>query len=661
MVKFYSLILSLFTFLIVATPAYAGRLLSWRFESNQNRLVFSTDQGVQPTAQLIPNPTRLVIDLPGTTLGRPSISENLGNIITNLRIGQFDARTTRVVIELAPGYTLDPQGIRIKGLSPTQWSVELPQPQRANFPSQSSPDNFSPDNQSRNSNNTNNNSVTNNTRNTNNNNNRDNGLQITASGIIVGIDGNHKNKINVKRSRDRRQINFEIENLTIPSNLLNSWDVNQYGISNLQLNQSTKSVAVLTLNVNPDSPDWQASFSRMGGLVLWPQGGISRVVDLSPPNQSNDNSNKPNTSNVSTTSPRTQAIIANRNNNSSVNSGITSIQSIDVNYNQLMVRANQPLKAQGSWSQGNSIYQIRLENTDLSPNFKSPSLPSGSPISRMRIWQPDNKTVVLLIEPALGVRIGPLNQPNERILSLSLNRGNISSSNIPNNFSNATSITVPQAQADPFNNTPTNNSSFPPSNTTNNSRSSNTSRPPTKSRALVIIDPGHGGKDPGAVGIGSIQEKQIVLSISQQVTRILEKQGIQVRMTRDSDYFVSLEGRSEMANRLNADLFVSIHANSAGAGKTGVSGYETYYYQNGRELAQIIHRNIIRRVDVRDRKIKQARFFVLRKSNMPSVLLETGFVTGTEDAAKLTNPNFQRQMAEAIAAGIIEYIQVNRL
>lgn len=661
MVKFYSLILSLFTFLIVATPAYAGRLLSWRFESNQNRLVFSTDQGVQPTAQLIPNPTRLVIDLPGTTLGRPSISENLGNIITNLRIGQFDARTTRVVIELAPGYTLDPQGIRIKGLSPTQWSVELPQPQRANFPSQSSPDNFSPDNQSRNSNNTNNNSVTNNTTNTNNNNNRDNGLQITASGIIVGIDGNHKNKINVKRSRDRRQINFEIENLTIPSNLLNSWDVNQYGISNLQLNQSTKSVAVLTLNVNPDSPDWQASFSRMGGLVLWPQGGISRVVDLSPPNQSNDNSKKPTTSNVSTTSPRTQAIIANRNNNSSVNSGITSIQSIDVNYNQLMVRANQPLKAQGSWSQGNSIYQIRLENTDLSPNFKSPSLPSGSPISRMRIWQPDNKTVVLLIEPALGVRIGPLNQPNERVLSLSLNRGNISSSNIPNNFSNATSITVPQAQADPFNNTPTNNSSFPPSNTTNNPRSSNTSRPPTKSRALVIIDPGHGGKDPGAVGIGSIQEKQIVLSISQQVTRILEKQGIQVRMTRDSDYFVSLEGRSEMANRLNADVFVSIHANSAGAGKTGVSGYETYYYQNGRDLAQIIHRNIIRRVDVRDRKIKQARFFVLRKSNMPSVLLETGFVTGTEDAAKLTNPNFQRQMAEAIAAGIIEYIQVNRL
>lgn len=656
MVKFYSLILSLLTFIIFATPAYAGRLLFWRFESNQNRLLFTTDQGVQPTAQLLSNPTRLAIDLPGTTLGRPSITENLGNIITNLRIGQFDARTTRVVIELAPGYTLDPQGIKIKGLSPTQWSVNLPQPQRTNFPSQSSPDNsISPDNQSRN---TNNNPVVNNNnqfRNVN----YSNGLQITSSGIIVDIDGNHKNKIKVNRSRDRRQINFEIDNITLPDNLPNSWLVNQYGISDLQLNQSTKSVALLTLNVNPDSPDWQGSFSRMGGLVLWPQGGISRVVDLSV----NNNNSAPLASNAFNTPPKPQPI-ANRT-NTPLNSSKTSIESIEVNYNQLMIRANQSLKAQGSWTQSNSIYQIRLENTDLSPNFKSPNLPSGSPIARMRIWQPDNKTVVLLIEPASTVKIGILNQPSERILSLSLNRGNRTSWNTQNNTSSGASLPISQPQTDPFNYTPGNNSlpSSSPGNNffpTNNPRPSN-NRPSTRGKTLVIIDPGHGGKDVGAVGISAIQEKNIVLSISQQVASILEKQGIQVRMTRDSDYFVSLEGRSDMANRLNADVFVSIHANSAGASKPGVSGYETYYYQNGRALAEIIHRNIIRRVDVRDRKIKQARFYVLRKSNMPSVLLETGFVTGIEDAAKLTNSNFQRQMAEAIAAGIIEYIQVNRL
>jgi N-acetylmuramoyl-L-alanine amidase len=654
MIKFYSLILSLLTFIIFATPAYAGRLLFWRFESNQNRLLFTTDQGVQPTAQLLSNPTRLAIDLPGTTLGRPSITENLGNIITNLRIGQFDARTTRVVIELAPGYTLDPQGIKIKGLSPTQWSVNLPQPQRVNFPSQSSPDNsISPDNQSRNNNN--NPIVKNNV-------NSSNGLQVTSSGIIVDIDGNHKNTIKVNRSRDRRQINFEIDNLTLPNNLPNSWSVNQYGISNLQLNQSTKSVALLTLNVNPDSPDWQGSFSRMGGLVLWPQGGISRVVDLS---LENTNNSDPKISNSLNTSPNPQPLPLLNRSNPPLNSSKTSIESIEVNYNQLMIRANQSLKAQGSWTQGNSIYQIRLENTDLSPNFKSPNLPSGSPIARMRIWQPDNNTVILLIEPASTVKIGILNQPSERILSLSLNRGNKTSWNTQNNTSSGASLPISQPQTDPFNYTPGNNSlpSSSPGNNffpINNSRPSN-NRPPNRGKTLVIIDPGHGGKDVGAVGIGSIQEKNIVLSISQQVASILERQGIQVRMTRDSDYFISLEGRSNMANRLNADIFVSIHANSAGASKPAVSGYETYYYQNGRALADIIHRNVIRRVDVRDRKIKQARFYVLRKSNMPSVLLETGFVTGSEDAAKLTNSNFQQQMAEAIAAGIVEYIQVNRI
>jgi N-acetylmuramoyl-L-alanine amidase len=177
----------------------------------------------------------------------------------------------------------------------------------------------------------------------------------------------------------------------------------------------------------------------------------------------------------------------------------------------------------------------------------------------------------------------------------------------------------------------------------------------------VIIDPGHGGKDPGAIGIRGIQEKQIVMTISLEVARILEQQGIQVRMTRNSDYFISLEGRTDMANRLNADIFVSIHANSAGSNKPQVNGLETYYFQSGRNLAAMIHRNVLSRVDVNDRKVRQARFYVLRKSEMPSVLVETGFVTGSEDSAKLSNPSYQKQMAAAIAAGIIEYIRTNRL
>ncbi|WP_017296452.1 N-acetylmuramoyl-L-alanine amidase [Geminocystis herdmanii] len=647
--KFYSLILSCLTFLMLATPAYAGRLLFWRFEANQNRLIFTTDQGVQPTAQLITNPTRLVIDLPGTTLGRPTVNESLGRVVTNLRIGQFDARTTRVVIELAPGYIVDPQGIKIKGMSPTQWSVELPPPQRSNSPTPSNP----PTNVPNQSNNTN----TNPPLTTNRNNASGSGLQVTPSGIIVGIDGGNNNKISVKRSQDRRKINFEIANLTIPNTLPKSWNVNQYGVSDVEISQQKRST-LLTLNVNPDSPDWQASFSRMGGLVLWPQGGISRVVDL-PSGASNTNNNQsrePN-ANPPNNSIRTQTAI-----NNPVNTAKTSIESIELLNNQLLIRGNQPINGQGSWTQGNTVYQIRLENTDLAPNFRNPSLPSGSPISRMRIWQPDNKTVVLLIETAVGARIDRLNQPSDRLLALSFNR--LSSSNTPQSNwrpNPNTSIPITQAPPDPFNQTPGGSTWQPqPLPPINNNPSPN-NRPPTRGKTLVVIDPGHGGKDPGAVGINSLQEKQVVLAISQQVARILEQQGIQVRMTRDSDYFVSLQERSAMANRMNADIFVSIHANSAGAGKPQVSGYETYYFQNGRALADTIHRNVIRRVDVRDRRVKQARFYVLRASNMPSVLLETGFVTGIEDASKLSNPSFQRQMSEAIAAGIIEYIRTNRL
>ena len=175
-----------------------------------------------------------------------------------------------------------------------------------------------------------------------------------------------------------------------------------------------------------------------------------------------------------------------------------------------------------------------------------------------------------------------------------------------------------------------------------------------------MIDPGHGGKDPGAIGIGRMYEKHVVLPIAQQVAQILERQGIQVKMTRSGDYFISLQGRVQMANRAGANLFVSIHANSVGMRRPDVNGLETYYYQSGRGLADTIHRNVLRRVNIRDRRVRRARFYVLRKSSMPAVLVETGFVTGREDAPKLANPNYRRQMAEAIASGILEYIKRNR-
>ena len=112
---------------LLTTPAHADTLQTWRFDDRQNRLDFSTDEDVQPTAQLLANPSRLVIDLPGIKLGRPKINQPGSGAVQALRIGQFDAQTTRLVLELAPGYTIDPQQIKFRGTTSTQWSVQLPQ------------------------------------------------------------------------------------------------------------------------------------------------------------------------------------------------------------------------------------------------------------------------------------------------------------------------------------------------------------------------------------------------------------------------------------------------------------------------------------------------------------------------------------------------------
>ena len=661
--KFYSLLLSCLTFVFFATPAYAGKLLFWRFEGNQSRLIFSTDRGVQPTAQLIANPTRLVIDLPGTILGRPTVNEGFRGIVTNLRIGQFDARTTRLVIELAPGYTLDPQQIKIRGISPTQWTVDLPTPTRGTLSAPSS----SPYNQSRNSTpirtipsatSVNNTTINNSTTTTVSSRNYSStpGLQVTSSGLILGINGNHQNRIEMTRSRNRRQIEFEIEGITLPSDLPRSWQVNQYGVTNIDISQSSDSdsVALVTLNVDRDSPNWQASFSRAGGLVLWPQGGVARVA-----NKTNNSSAQSQPRAIPTNQPR--VISTNPSSSSQRITGKTRIEAIELNNNQLVIRGDQKLKAEGSWNQSNGIYQIRLENTDLASNFQTPKLPPGSPISRMRIWQPDKNTVVILAQPALGVRINQLNQPNDNMLALSLTNYSSRSANATPRANN-----IPIAVSPPPRTFPSNNSYSPrnPRNitppTTRSWQPRNYNRS-AKSKTLIVIDPGHGGKDPGAIGIGGIQEKHIVMAISREVARILEQQGIQVKLTRGNDYFISLQGRTSMANRIDADLFVSIHANSAGRSKPHVSGLETYYFQSGRNLASVIHRNVLRRVNVNDRKVRKARFYVLRKSAMPAVLVETGFLTGREDAAKLRNPSYQKQMAQGIASGIIEYIKANRL
>ena len=106
-----------------------------------------------------------------------------------------------------------------------------------------------------------------------------------------------------------------------------------------------------------------------------------------------------------------------------------------------------------------------------------------------------------------------------------------------------------------------------------------------------------------------------------------------------------------LADSIDAKLFVSIHANAI-ASRSHVNGLETYYFDSGLPLAQTTHSTILQNVNVRDRRVRKARFYVLRKSSMPSMLVEVGYVTGIENSPRLATQAYQSQMAQAIARGI---------
>ncbi len=181
-------------------------------------------------------------------------------------------------------------------------------------------------------------------------------------------------------------------------------------------------------------------------------------------------------------------------------------------------------------------------------------------------------------------------------------------------------------------------------------------RPGTKTRYTVLIDPGHGGSDPGAIGRGGIQEKEIVLDISRRVARLLEAQGIRTVLSRTQDVTLDLEPRVALAERVNATLLVSIHANALSLSRPEVNGLETYYYQNGQWLARSIHKNVLKTTNAPDRGVRQARFYVLRRSSMRASLVEVGYVTGAQDAPRLASSSYRQQVAQGIAQGIIRYL-----
>jgi N-acetylmuramoyl-L-alanine amidase len=599
---FYFLLL-IINFFLLALPAQAARLQFWRFDATQNRLDFTTDTGVQPRAQLIANPTRLVIDLPGIRLGRPALTEPVSSgAIRSLRIGQFDQNTTRIVVELAPGYTIDPNQVKFQGDSAQQWSVQLPRPQFTNVPPVTGGDNpttVSVPPSTTGSTTSGSPNLPSNARTLIEN------LRATQDGFFVRTSGNEP-VFNMQRSRDRRQMFIDLPGAALSTNLgLRELPFNRGGASRIQVTQlqSNPAMARLTIDLSPTSPDWEATYSKLGGIVLLPKSGTSGSAAQREEQQE----------------PR--------------QSSLATIQAVELDGNRLSIRADGPLSYTSGWDRSSGNYRIIIPSAQLAGNVQGPRLEANSPLLQLRLRQETARSVTILLQPAAGVQVGDINQPNRQTLALNLRRGLFSGS------PPSTTIPVPSVNIPP------------------RPLPRPLPRRNTDGRQVVIIDPGHGGPDPGAIGIGGMYEKEIVLDISRQVAAILEQQGVQAIMTRTDDTDLDLEPRVALAEQVNATIFVSIHANAISMSRPDVNGLEIYYYDSGENLARHMRDVILQSVSMRDRGVRSARFYVLRRTSMPAILIETGYVTGDEDAANFSNPAFRRQMAEAIARGILSYIR----
>ena len=180
-----------------------------------------------------------------------------------------------------------------------------------------------------------------------------------------------------------------------------------------------------------------------------------------------------------------------------------------------------------------------------------------------------------------------------------------------------------------------------------------------QNKFFVVIDPGHGGPDPGAIGIGGIRETDVVLKVSKIVKNLLSEKGVKVRLTRTNDVDLDLPPRVSIANNTDADIFVSIHANASRGKRRDINGLETFYYRGwrGRLLAKRIQKQILRvSPGSPDRGVKQGRFYVIKNTRMPAVLVEIGFLTGRLDARRLEKITHRKRLAYAIAKGILEYL-----
>jgi len=210
-------------------------------------------------------------------------------------------------------------------------------------------------------------------------------------------------------------------------------------------------------------------------------------------------------------------------------------------------------------------------------------------------------------------------------------------------------------------------------------RESKATQPQTsKPFAVVVLDPGHGGEDSGAM-CGGVMEKELTLDVARRVDRLLDSEGVATLMTRLGDSYVSLADRAAFGNRVKESIFISIHFNEDN--KPVASGVETYYAANqinsgstfglwlpffsrppsnspkpeSQSLAGFIQEALVARTRSVDRGTQAKQFFVIANVTSPAVLIEGGFITNQDELSKLASEEYRDQLAAAIADGILRY------
>ena len=316
---------------------------------------------------------------------------------------------------------------------------------------------------------------------------------------------------------------------------------------------------------------------------------------------------------------------------------------------ELRTRKNSNLKAY--YQKANKTYGDRFWVDFNGELLKPRTIKGNGPVKEIRLGKPVSGTTRLVIEFAPQKSINPYKL---KLIGVDENKWKIKLTSFPlNSFKTMREGNVSKTPV-----------SYPKRQELRNLRDFNLriiDLPNIKrNKYSVVIDPGHGGLDSGAVGIDGLKETDVVLDVSKIVTKLLLEKGVIVKMTRNKEVDIDLSPRVALANNIKSDIFVSIHANASRGKKRNINGIETFYYSGwrGKLLAEKIQKEILKvSPGSPDRGVRRGRYFVIKRTNMPAVLAEIGFVTGRLDARRLEKKIHRRRVAFAIAKGILEYFK----